>query len=91
LATGLSVHAALRALKRDAQVVVCFSAGNLGKLAKTGFVVADNDESGTGQRVAERTGLPYFLPPKTGWDFNDFWKEVGTFRASQELRRALKI
>jgi hypothetical protein len=55
-ATGLSVRAALRELHRDAQVVVCFSAGNLahvGKLVKElrpkAYVFADNDKSGAGE------------------------------------------
>lgn len=47
-ATGLSVHDALGKLYRDAQVVVCFSAHNLSKVAKLDhgspkFVIADHD------------------------------------------------
>jgi putative DNA primase/helicase len=59
-ATGLSVRAALRELHRDAQVVVCFSAGNLahvGRLVKElrpkAYVFADNDK----RRAAPRRRL----------------------------------
>jgi hypothetical protein len=48
-------------------------------------VVADKDESGTGERVAVQTGFPYFLPAVG--DFNDLHKAEGTFRASQALRK----
>lgn len=81
LATGLSVHAALRDIRREAMVLVCFSAGNLVHVAsKTKppcFVFADNDESGVGQKAAESTGLPWGMPPKSGMDANDFYKKKG--------------
>jgi putative DNA primase/helicase len=74
-ATGLSVRAALKSLYRDCRVVVCFSAGNIAhvaaQLSGRRFVVADNDQSGTGQRFAEKTGLPWCMPPTVGHDAND--------------------
>lgn len=85
-ATGLSVVACLAALKKPARVHVCFSAGNLEAMARDGVVVADNDQSGTGERVAKATGLPYFMPENIGEDFNDLHQKIGTFRASQLLR-----
>jgi putative DNA primase/helicase len=91
-ATGLSLRAALAALKIRYRVHVCFSARNLTKLASAcprGIVVADNDASGTGKAAAEKSGLPYFLPPDVGQDFNDLHRGVGVFRASQMLRRFL--
>lgn len=88
-ATGLSVQAALKAARMTRSVVVCFSAGNLAHLAKSGAVVADNDVSKTGERVAQETGLPYFLPPVVGFDFNDWMSEVGTFKAAMALKVAL--
>lgn len=91
-ATGLSLRAALAALKMRYRVHVCFSAHNLTKLASacpSGIVVADNDESGTGRSAAEKSGRPYFMPPVVGQDFNDFQRDVGVFRASQVLRRFL--
>ena len=89
-ATGLSVVKALQALKQPFTLRVCFSASNMLLIAQRGpggLVVADNDESGTGERVAKETGMPYFLPPEG--DFNDFWSDVGTFKASQALRKVL--
>ena len=43
LATGLSIQAALKTLYRKDEVVVCFSASNLAKVATSGMVVADHD------------------------------------------------
>lgn len=91
-ATALSIRAALTALKARYTLFVCFSAHNLGRLAKTlptGLVVADNDASGTGERVAKETGWPYFLPPDVGMDFNDFHRATSLFKCSQALRSAL--
>ena len=69
------------------RIHVCFSAGNLKKMARTGLVVADNVEKKTGETVAQATGLPYFLPPPG--DLNDMHKAQGVFRTSQTLRRWL--
>ena len=87
-ATGLSIRAVMAALKARCRIHVCFSAANMQTMAKahgSGFVVADNDVSGTGERAAIATGLVYFLPPTIGQDFNDFHKAVGTFAASQAI------
>lgn len=81
-ATGLSIHAAA---KQRLTVHVCFSAGNLTHLAKSGFVVADNDASGTGEKAAQATGLPYYMPLTVGHDFNDMHREQGLFRATMAL------
>jgi putative DNA primase/helicase len=87
-ATGLSVMKALSAGKIRKSVVVCFSAGNLQRLAKDpkGYVVADNDASLTGERVAKETGLKYWLSDTVGEDFNDFQLRVGLFRSIQALK-----
>lgn len=87
-ATGLSLRECLQALRMRYRIHITFSAGNLVKVATlhgAGFVVADNDASGTGERVAVQTGLPYYLP--AAGDFNDMHKAQGTFKASQALRR----
>jgi len=80
-ATGLSVKAALDAMYIQAQVCVCFSASNLQYVAEripgNRFVFADNDESGTGQRVAEATGLPWVMSPVMGEDANDLHQRAG--------------
>ena len=87
-ATGLSVMKALSAGKIKKSVVVCFSAGNLQRLAKDsrGMVVADNDESLTGERVAKATGLKYWMSDRVGEDFNDFQLRVGLFKSIQALK-----
>jgi putative DNA primase/helicase len=69
---------------------VTFSAGNLVKVAAkhgTGLVIADHDASGTGQKAGAATGLPVFLPPTKGQDFNDLHRATSTFRAAQALRK----
>lgn len=91
-ATALSCQAALRALRARYTLVVCFSAHNLKRVAATlpkGLVVADNDASGTGERVAKETGWPYFLPPEVGQDFNDYHQATSLFTCSQALSLAL--
>ncbi|WP_297478866.1 hypothetical protein [Ferrovum sp.] len=89
-ATGLSIARALQALRQPFSLCVCFSASNLITIAQRGpkgLVVADNDASGVGERAAQQIGYPYFLPPQG--DFNDYWKEVGLFRASQALKKTV--
>lgn len=89
-ATGLSLRECLQALRMRYRIHITFSAGNLVKVAALhggGYVVADKDDSGTGERVAVQTGLPYFLPD--AGDFNDLHKRDGTFRTSQALRKWL--
>lgn len=91
-ATALSVRAALKALKKRYTLHVCFSAGNLAKVAatfSTGFVVCDNDASRTGENTAIKTGFPYWISDTVGEDFNDFHQRVGLFKASQSLAKAL--
>ena len=92
-ATALSVRAALKALKRRYTLHVCFSAGNLAKVAATlpkGFVVCDNDASRTGENTAIKTGFPYWMSDTIGEDFNDFHQRVGLFKASQSLGKVIK-
>jgi len=93
-ATGLSIRAAMKALKRRYTLHICFSAGNMEKIASTlqdGYVVADNDASQTGLNSAKKIGWPYFMPPTTGQDFNDYFAEVGLFRSSQALAKSLPV
>lgn len=87
-ATGLSIMRALTVGKMRRSVVVCFSAGNLKRLATdpAGLVVADNDVSLTGERVAKETGLKYWMSDAVGEDFNDFQLRVGLFKSVQALK-----
>lgn len=88
-ATGLSLREALRALKLRYRIHITFSANNLARVAMStgmGYIVADNDASGTGKASAEKTGMPYWISDVAGEDFNDMHKRLGTFRASQAIR-----
>lgn len=67
-ATGASIHEAT-----GATVVCAMFANNIPKIAKEYpgiIVVADNDKSGTGEKVCE--GLDYILIPEVGMDANDY-------------------
>jgi putative DNA primase/helicase len=90
-ATALSLRMILKSMKRRYTIHVCFSAHNLAKLAKEGYVIADNDASGTGEEVAKRTGLNYFMPPEVGDDFNDYHRKVGILKAGLALTKSLKL
>lgn len=89
-ASGLSLQACLHALKLRYRIHVTFSAGNLKRMAHSGYVVADNDASNTGAMAAQATGLPYFLAPGVGNDINDMHQQDGTFKASQAIGRWLR-
>jgi putative DNA primase/helicase len=92
-ATALSVRAAMKALKMRYTIHVCFSAQNLLNISQSladCFIVADNDESQTGERMAKKSGKPFWMPPTVGQDFNDMHQAVGLFKASQELGKALR-
>jgi len=91
-ATGLSIRHALRNLKRRYTLHVCFSAGNMARIAEslpTGFVVADNDASGTGERVAKQIGWPYWMSDAVGEDANDYYLRKGMFALSQGIGKAM--
>jgi len=90
-ATALSLRMILKSMKRRYTIQVCFSAHNLAKLAKDGYVIADNDASQTGETVAKRTGLNYFMPPEVGDDFNDYHRKVGILKAGLALTKSLKL
>lgn len=93
-ATGLSIRHALKNIKRKYTIHVCFSAGNMAKVAAnlpSGVVVADNDKSGTGERVAREIGWPYWMSDVVGEDFNDAHQRMGLFAVSQSLIRAVRV
>jgi phage/plasmid primase-like uncharacterized protein len=90
-ATALSLRHILKSLKKTYTIHVCFSAGNLVKVAEglTGFVIADNDESKTGENTAKKIGWPYWMSDTVGEDLNDYARRVGLFRAGQNLSKIL--
>ena len=78
----------LRNLKRPYTLHVTFSAGNMVKVASGlpgGFIVADNDASATGERVAKEIGWPYWMSDRVGEDANDFFLRRGLFALAQGL------
>lgn len=90
-ATGLSLRDCLHALRMRYRIHITFSAQNMVKVAAkygTGYVIADRDDSGTGERAALKTGLPYYLPD--AGDFNDAHRANGLFRTSQALQKWLR-
>jgi len=89
-ATAKAIYAACAAFRLSAKVHACFSAGNLLNVAKSGFVVADNDASGTGERVAKESGLPYFMPPIQGQDFCDMWMNAGSLKSGMIMQKLLQ-
>ena len=91
-ATALSVRLAFKQMKQRYTLHVCFSAGNMAKVAaglQPGLLIADNDASGTGQRVAEESGWKYWLSDRVGEDANDFHQRVGLFQFTQSLTRSM--
>lgn len=91
-ATGLSVQKILIKASIDCKVYVCFSAGNMVKVAKTlkaGIVIADNDKSNTGLVAAQKIGWPHWISPTVGQDFNDYSATLSEFRLTMELKKLL--
>ncbi len=88
-ATGLSLRDCLK--KNGARYIIhiTFSAGNMAKLADiygAGIIIADNDQSGTGERIAKASGLPYWISEVQGEDFNDAHKRMGLFQLSNKMK-----
>ena len=92
-ATALSTQRALVQLKTPYTLHVTFSAGTMKRIAgslRPGLVIADNDESGTGERVAREIGWPYWISDKTGEDANDFAQRSGVFALAMGLKRVMQ-
>jgi putative DNA primase/helicase len=88
-ATGLSLRDAVIAAKTRRSVIVCFSAGNMKRVAAqypNAVVIADNDESKTGETTAKAIGFPYWVSDKVGEDFNDFSRRASLFQRSQVIK-----
>lgn len=87
--TGLSIEMAVRQLRLDASVLVCFSDSNMAYVASfvrgQRYVFADNDASGAGERAAISTGLPYCMSEVVGEDANDLHKRAGLFAVCGKL------
>jgi phage/plasmid primase-like uncharacterized protein len=92
-ATALSTQQALRNLKVAYVLHAAFSAGNMKKVAETlpgGMVIADNDESRTGERAAQEIGWPYWMSDRVGEDANDFSRRAGVFALAMGIKQAMQ-
>ena len=92
-ATALSARQALTNIKRAYTLHVCFSAGNMKKVAAClpgGIVLADNDKSGTGENTAREIGWPYWMSDVVGEDFNDAHRRLGLFAIGQQLIKVMR-
>lgn len=80
-ATGLSIEAAVKQMRLNAAVLVCFSDSNMVYVAQQTrgrrYTFADHDKSGAGERAAKEMGLPYCMSPVLGEDANDLHKRAG--------------
>lgn len=88
--TGLSIHRALSAARIPASVVICYSAQNMVTVSRTlkpRMVIADCDVNGVGQKAAEATGAPFYVPPVEGFDFNDMETSRGLLFTMMELKK----
>lgn len=62
----------------DRPCIIAFNAGNLPKVCNlfkdicSLTIIADNDESGTGEKYAKQAEVPYILIPIKGMDANDY-------------------
>jgi putative DNA primase/helicase len=93
-ATALSIQAALKKMSRRYTIHVCFSAGNMKKVAvglPDGLIIADNDQSGTGERVAKEIGWKYWMSDVVGEDANDTHQRVGLLKLGLSLVASLKL
>jgi len=93
-ATALSLREVLKSFKYRYKIYVCFSASNMLKVArqlKSGFTIADNDVSQTGEKIAKEIGFPYWISDVLGYDFNDHHKANGTFSTGSSLLRSLSL
>lgn len=99
-ATGLSVRLALDTMCVSSNVLVCFSAGNLTKIAlilchhRRLLAFADNDASGAGQAAVEKAGIPYAIAPRCNGeksvDANDLHFKNGIFHVCNVIKEARK-
>lgn len=104
-ATGLSLRAALKGLKRQDTVLVCFTASNLEKVALSVsgrcLIAADNDAPprakpdqfgglGAGEFYAKRAGRPYLMPAAIGTDVNDLHQSEGIFAVQRLINDLLR-
>ena len=87
-ANALALRVLLKMMSRRYKIYVCFSAQNMKKVATMigeGIVIADQDKSGHGERIAEEIGLPYWIPLDMGTDMSDYLLNMGRYKAFEEF------
>jgi putative DNA primase/helicase len=93
-ATALSVREVLlKTSNIKYSIYTCFSASNMKFVARKfrkGIIIADNDRNGIGEKTAIEANKPYWIASTIGYDFNDYHMEVGTEKASQELKKLIQ-
>lgn len=92
-ASALSLQVALDAIKIKYTILVCFSAGNMSRLAKAhpgAMLICDNDVSGTGQRVGADSGCKWWMSEALGEDINEYHRRVGKFTMSQTIGKFIR-
>ncbi|MNV31051.1 hypothetical protein D3C71_1223420 [compost metagenome] len=91
-ATGLSIDAAIKHLRLNAAVLVCFSDSNMryaaGHVPGMTYAFADNDKSGAGERAAKEAGLAYCMSDVIGEDANDLHVRAGVLPVAMKLMTA---
>lgn len=94
-ATGLSIAAAARSAGIRCAVLITFSASNLEHVAQMvqgrAYVFADHDKSGTGQKAAQATGLPFVMSAVEGEDANDLHTRSGLMAVCQKLMEVRRM
>lgn len=88
-ATGLSIDLAVRLMRLNMAVLICFSDSNMAHIATMvkgrAFCYADNDVSGAGERAAQKTGFAYCMSEVVGNDANDDHKKFGLMNVAKKL------
>ncbi|MDH0740200.1 toprim domain-containing protein [Achromobacter spanius] len=91
-ATGLSIDAAIKQLRLNAAVLVCFSDSNMryaaAQVPGKKYAFADNDKSGAGERAAKEAGLAYCMSDVIGEDANDLHMRAGVLPVAMKLMAA---
>lgn len=91
-ANGISLQVVLDALKIKYSIYICFSANNVLRISRMfpgARICADNDESLTGQRIAEASGRRWWMSDSIGEDINDMHQRIGKFALMQEIKNFL--
>lgn len=86
-ATGLSIEKAVRQMRLNASVLICFSDSNMVHVASMvkgrAYIFADHDKSQAGEIAAKKTGLPYCMSEIEGEDANDYHQRAGIMSLCQ--------